>query len=613
MRTLSLLALSAAACGASPPRAGGPGDAAALIACWRDAIGGADRLAAIHAIEREARTEASGLTGTLHSWSRADGAYREDNVLGPSSDTSVYAGGRGWSRSGLGAPLELAHRELAQLASAAYLESFAPLVAGRMAGAVRAGSEPHSVVVTAAGGLDDHIALDPHTCLPQRLEQDRGPVHVTITWPRWETAGGIRLPAEAAIDLSTGDRERVAYTATRIDPALPAGVFAAPGVDPRARIPHLTEPLSLPAMLTRNHVYIQGRINGKGPAALLVDTGAGGLVLDQARAAALGLSGAGAMPLRGAGEGKLDAGLVALPTVELGGASFGFEVAYTAPLTALSHYEGRPMEAVMGYELLGHYVAEFDYAAPAVRLHDPASFQPPPDAIALPFYFWDTKPIVELGLELSDGRTFTVTTLIDTGDGGAFSLGTNFVRRHRAADAPAKVLRAPLGFGVGGQSKQAIGRVAAVRLGAIAFRDVVTSFSEDTRGVHADDAIDAYLGSEAMKQLTVWFDYPHRRMWVRKNAHFGEPFAYDASGMIVMSPDDTYHRAVVSNVLPGSPAAEAGVALDDELLAVDGDKVSALTIDAIRARLRRAGDRVRVELRRGDATRTVELALRALI
>jgi hypothetical protein len=31
------------------------------------------------------------------------------------------------------------------------------------------------------------------------------------------------------------------------------------------------------------------------------------------------------------------------------------------------------------------------------------------------------------------------------------------------------------------------------------------------------------------------------------------------------------------------------------------------------ARRRRAGDRVRLELRRGDASRTVELALRALI
>jgi C-terminal processing protease CtpA/Prc len=72
-----------------------------------------------------------------------------------------------------------------------------------------------------------------------------------------------------------------------------------------------------------------------------------------------------------------------------------------------------------------------------------------------------------------------------------------------------------------------------------------------------------------------------------------------------------------SNVGPAIPAPSGGpiqgVALDDEVLRVDGEPVSALTIDAIRARLRRAGDRVRIELRRGDATRTALLALRALI
>jgi hypothetical protein len=281
-------------------------------------------------------------------------------------------------------------------------------------------------------------------------------------------------------------------------------------------------------------------------------------------------------------------------------------------LTALSRREGRAMEGVVGYELLGHYVAEFDYAAPAVRLHDPASFRPPPDAIALPFYLWDTKPIVALAFELADGRTFSVDTLVDTGDRGAFSLGTAFVKLHHLIEA-GPALRAPLGFGVGGQTKQALGRVAAVHIGPLVFRDVLTSFSEDTRGVAADDAVPAYLGSALMKQLTVWFDYSRGQMWVRKNAHFGEPFDYDASGVLLESPDDTFRRAVVKSVLPDSPAADAELAVDDEVLAVDGDQVATLTLDAIRTRLKKSGQRVRLEVRRGNATRIVELVLRTLI
>lgn len=116
-----------------------------------------------------------------------------------------------------------------------------------------------------------------------------------------------------------------------------------------------------------------------------------------------------------------------------------------------------------------------------------------------------------------------------------------------------------------------------------------------------------------MKQLTVWFDYRKGQMWVRRNARFGEPFDYDASGLLLESPDDSYRRAVVKNVLAGSPGEAAGVALDDELVSVDGAAVAGMTLEAIRTRLKQAGTRVRLELRHGDATRVAELALRALI
>jgi hypothetical protein len=248
-----------------------------------------------------------------------------------------------------------------------------------------------------------------------------------------------------------------------------------------------------------------------------------------------------------------------------------------------------------------------------VRLHDPASFQPPADAIALPFYFYDTKPIIEATVELADGRRFPVQVLVDTGDRGAFSLTTGFVQGHHLLDGPGPFLRAPLGFGVGGQTRQALGRVAGVHLGPVVVRDVLTSFSEDKAGATTDEAIQAHIGSDLMKQFTVWFDYPRRQMWLRKNPRFGEPFEYDASGVLLESPDDTFHRAVVRNVLPGSPGAEAGVQVGDELISVDGADVATQALEAIRARLRVPGHHVHLELRRGGAPRSVELALRRLI
>jgi C-terminal processing protease CtpA/Prc len=57
----------------------------------------------------------------------------------------------------------------------------------------------------------------------------------------------------------------------------------------------------------------------------------------------------------------------------------------------------------------------------------------------------------------------------------------------------------------------------------------------------------------------------------------------------------------------------AGIERDDELIAIDGQPAGALGLEAIRARLRTAGQRIRIELRRRDQPRAVELVTRRLI
>ena len=116
-----------------------------------------------------------------------------------------------------------------------------------------------------------------------------------------------------------------------------------------------------------------------------------------------------------------------------------------------------------------------------------------------------------------------------------------------------------------------------------------------------------------MKQFTVWVDYPRRQIWMQKNQRFGTPFEYDMSGLLLESADDTYRRAVVRNVLPGSPGAEAGVRVDDELMAISGEQVAGLRLDDVRARLRVPGQTLRLDLRRGEQSISVEITTRRMI
>ena len=67
----------------------------------------------------------------------------------------------------------------------------------------------------------------------------------------------------------------------------------------------------------------------------------------------------------------------------------------------------------------------------------------------------------------------------------------------------------------------------------------------------------------------------------------------------------------VDSVVEGSPAAAAGIEAGDVLLAVDGDSTKDLRAYQNVLEARSPGDRVKLTLRRGEATIELEATLRA--
>ncbi|WP_347059593.1 trypsin-like peptidase domain-containing protein [Blastococcus sp. HT6-30] len=75
--------------------------------------------------------------------------------------------------------------------------------------------------------------------------------------------------------------------------------------------------------------------------------------------------------------------------------------------------------------------------------------------------------------------------------------------------------------------------------------------------------------------------------------------------------DGTRDGALVLNVEPGSPAAQAGIREEDVIIAVDDTPVGSSEELAVAVDARRPGDQVTVELVRGGRSRTVEVTLGA--
>src|SRR5262249_61454339 len=87
---------------------------------WATAVGGRDRIAAIHAVYREATIEVAGFQGSIKAWHTADGRYRKEAQVATRSSVETFDAVNGAVRQGAEAPRRLAGVELERSKTSAF-------------------------------------------------------------------------------------------------------------------------------------------------------------------------------------------------------------------------------------------------------------------------------------------------------------------------------------------------------------------------------------------------------------------------------------------------------------------------------------------------------------
>jgi predicted aspartyl protease len=108
-------------------------------------------------------------------------------------------------------------------------------------------------------------------------------------------------------------------------------------------------------------VMVPAFVNGRGPHAFVLDTGASATVLSPALAAALRIETMAAEPMTGAG-GILEATTGRVGTLSVGGAALqDVSVMVADFLSELGRVAGEPIEGILGYNFLRHFRVTLDY------------------------------------------------------------------------------------------------------------------------------------------------------------------------------------------------------------------------------------------------------------
>lgn len=575
---------------------------------------GIGSLASVSTIRFDERLTAAGLKGTAVQYvDLHDGRFAEITKLPPIDSADGYDGSVAWNADqthlvwNAGGDSERSN-EINQ----AYLQSYG-LYRPNMGDAdvawlgtkSESGTTYDGLRITPPGSkVAFELWFDTASKLPARAHFVNGFTTQTVSFSDYQQVRGLNVAYAVHVESSDGNNVDIAMDGVTFDPSNAAAAFARPQSRPADfSMQSGKTSTTIPITLGENHVYLDVMLNGKGPYHFIFDSG-GGNIVDPAVAREIGALGVGSAQGSGVGSQTEGFSIANVKTLQVGDAVLTNQIFGVGPVRlGFGMSAGRPVDGVIGWEVLARYVTTFDYAGKSVTLAMPGTAQPPANGHVIPFVFYGTQPQIACTIDGIPGEC-----TIDTGARDTITFVSPFLAAHPDV-VPAKLTATGInGFGVGGPAMGKLGRVREVGIGDLTLTNLVGDYSSQTAGALAAPFVSANIGGNLLRRFTVTFDYYDSTMTLVPNNAFGEPDAYERAGLFLITRGGAI---TIADARPGTPAAAAGLAKGDTIVSIDGSPAKTMSLGQVRDKFTQpAGTVVTLVVAGRDGTqRTVKLTL----
>ncbi len=257
--------------------------------------------------------------------------------------------------------------------------------------------------------------------------------------------------------------------------------------------------------LTRSgHILVKPTIAGKDVGWFILDSGAGGMAIDETVAKDLGAVSFGEVNVGGVG-GMLESDYVSLADFQLGSLTVKSLNFVTIDLKLISGFFGVEVGGIVGFEFFRRAVTEIDLDTGSVSIFDPSGYSRS-DAVWQNLMLDGRHPTYVCSFEGGYEGRFR----LDTGASGTVTFNTPTVERFGLLNG--RETTAYAAGGVGGSVRLRNGKMTYFELSGERFENVDVSFATEKKGVFAEDFLAGNIGQDLLKRFTIVFDYANERM-----------------------------------------------------------------------------------------------------
>lgn len=277
-------------------------------------------------------------------------------------------------------------------------------------------------------------------------------------------------------------------------------------------------------------------------------------------------------------------------------------------------YAGIEVHGILSANAFSRYIIKINYQRRIITLYDRATYRQRDEGfVAIPLEMFRNKPYLNTVLQILPDSLVPVKLLLDTGAGLPLLL---FSDTHPLLHPPPNALANNIGMGLGGYLEGYAGRVFQLDLGSFSQQGIVTFFQtlDSIQNPEYLNQRNGLLGNGLLNRFHVILDYQNQKLWLKPTKYYKSVFEFDRSGLTVIASGPKLNVFIVLNVLPNSPAAEAGLRPGDRVLRVGHTPASFMALSDIQRRLLgRPGKKITVVVRRDNERLKKTLILRDLL